>query len=162
MSATTITPPCGLYRTTRPLPTEPEAVPAGRLVMFHNHSDQGPPILLLPQHNRHNRWSFHERGFLVEDAAFMSSLEALKAEGWYFLREHFHPNQQEVVPQRQLVQLGYNAHGEAILFFPELEKDRNALFFSDKGMKIPATIYALLEPLATSGPQVPKAGPVKH
>jgi hypothetical protein len=32
-------PECGLYRTTKPLPDNEAAVPAGQLVYFHNHSD---------------------------------------------------------------------------------------------------------------------------
>lgn len=35
--------PCGLYRTTRPIP---DAVPAGVLVYYHNHGDPGPGVYL--------------------------------------------------------------------------------------------------------------------
>ena len=149
-------PACGLYRTTLPLPGQEEAIPAGRLVYFHNHSDQNKPIVLLPKSNTHNRWTFHERGNLVEDADFILGLEPLKVEGYYRLREHFHPNQEEIVADDQIVQLGYTPDAEALIFFPKISSELNALIFPERGMKIPAQIYDLLEPLVTTGPFVPK------
>jgi len=67
-------PPCGLYKTTEPLPNKEEWVREDLLVYFHNHSQQGPPLLLLPASNAHNRWSFHEKGYLVRDPSFVSTL----------------------------------------------------------------------------------------
>ncbi len=149
-------PACGLYLTTMPLAEHEDAVPAGRLVMFHNHSEQGPPIVLLPEHNVRNRWHFKKEGFLVEDTDYLQSMEPLKSEGFYHLREHFHPNQEEIVADKQLVQLGYNMEAESIIFFPAEDKDTNALIFPNSGMKIPAQIYDLLEPLTTRGPYTPE------
>ena len=149
-------PACGIYLTTMPMPDHEEAVPAGRFVMFHNHSEQGPPIVLLPEHNVHNRWHFKKEGYLADNVEYLSSLEPLKAEGFYYTREHFHPNQEEVVADLQLVQLGYNMDGDPIVFFPTEGKDANALVFPTSGMKVPPQIYDLLEPLTTRGPYTPE------
>jgi len=149
-------PACGIYLTTAPLPGHADTVPAGRLVMFHNHSEQGSPIVLLPDHNVNNRWHFRQEGYLVDDADFLASLKPLKGEGFYYLREHFHPNQEEIVPQTQLVQLGYNMDADPIIFFPTVGTDTNTLLFPTSGMKIPEQIYALLEPLSTQGPYTPE------
>lgn len=144
--------PCGLYRTTEPLG---EAVEAGVLVRFHNHSDDGAPVVLLPHSNKHNRWHFHGPEHHIRDAAYLETMVALKAEGYYYLREHFHPDEDHVVAERGLVQLGYNRTGEPIIFFPRVKKEENALVFPHQGVKIPPKIYALLEPLDIRGPVVP-------
>lgn len=147
---------CGLYRTTRTLPGHDEVGP-GRLVYYHNHSEQGPPIVLLPEANTNNRWSFHRQGYLVTDADFTASLEALKPEGLYRLREHFHPDAERTVAANALVQLGYNASASPIIFFPTLRAEDNAWVFPTSGMGIPAQVYELLEPLDTRGPFRPVA-----
>lgn len=144
--------PCGLYRTTEPLG---EAVGAGLLVRFHNHSDDGAPVLLLPHSNKHNRWHFHGPEHHIRDEAYLDTLVALKAEGFYFLREHIHPDEDHVVGERGLVQLGYNREGEPIIFFPRTSRDQNALVFPRQGMMVSPQIYALLEKLDTRGPVVP-------
>lgn len=143
---------CGLYRTTKALADKPESVGPDLLVKFHNHSDQGSPIVLLPDFNRGNRWHFHRRGFLVDDPEFIDSLIALKPEGLYRLREHFHPDEEKVVAANALAQLGYNREAEPILFFPIADRDDNAIRFPSRGMKIPDSIYRLLERLDLRGP----------
>jgi hypothetical protein len=155
VSRSTEVPGCGPYRTTRPLPGHEEAVPAERLIYFHNHSDAGPPLVLLPASNERNRWRFHQRGLLVEDPGYVASLVALKPEGFYRLREHFHPNEEQVVAQNALVQLGYTAVAEPIIFFPRLHETENSLVFPPRGTRIPPPIYDLLEPLDHRGPHVP-------
>ena len=146
------TKPCGLYRTTIPR----GELEASQLVYFHNHSDQGPPIVQLPASNQHNRWSFHKEGMLVEDDKYIDSLEALKPEGLYIVTEHFHPDEERVVAENSLVQLGYNRGAEPILFFPTSAEGSNGLVFPAKGMKIPAIIYAKLEKLDLRGPHRPR------
>jgi hypothetical protein len=156
---TTELPGCGLYRTTEALPGREDAAPAGSLVYFHNHSDDGPPLILMPAENRLNRWRFHTRGILITDPAFVSSLEPLLREGLYRLREHFHPSEDQVVNQNALVQLGYTRAAAPILFFPRPHESENALVFPDRGTLIGPAIYALLEPLDQRGPYIPG---VKH
>ena len=148
-------PACGLYRTTRPLPGEDSRIPGGVLVYFHNHSEQGPPVVLVPADNVRNRWRFHTAGTLIEDPDWPSSLVALKPEGFYRLREHFHPSDDQVVNQNALVQLGYNRAAEPIVFFPSMHETENSLVFPERGTRIGQPIYDLLEPLDHSGPYVP-------
>lgn len=113
--------PCGLYRTTLPLTDREEQVSARRLVYFHNHSEEGPPLLLLPRENTANRWAFHDRGYLVRDADWLVTLVPLPAEGLYVLQGHFHPPGGPVVQEKTLLQLGYNVAGDPILFVPTFE-----------------------------------------
>jgi hypothetical protein len=114
-------------------------------------------MVLLPDVNENNYWTFKDRGFAVDDPAFVEGLEPLKAQGFYRVREHFHPNEEQVVNTNALVQLGYNGAGEPILFYPT--KRNNSLEFPVSGMKVPPAIYDLLEPLDIQGPHVPA---VKH
>lgn len=134
-------------------------MPSGRLVFFHNHSQEGWPLVLMPAHNESNRWTFHERGYLVRDAAWTQSLEKLKPEGFYRLSEHFHLSEEQVVSKHALAQLGYNREAQPILFFPKLDEEANALIFPERGTGISPKIYALLEPVDIRGPHVPG---VKH
>lgn len=152
-------PSCGLYRTTAALPEKERSIAAGLLVYFHNHSRDGWPIVLLPEHNELNRWSFHERGFLVRDAGWVSTLEPLKPEGFYRLTEHFHLGSEHVVNKNAVAQLGYNREAQPILFFPRPGEGENALYFPERGTKISPQIYEILEPLDLRGPHVPG---VKH
>lgn len=160
MSKTTnqkvILPLCGLYKTIKRIPMGSVSIEDGLLVYFHNHSDQGPPIILLPEKNVHNRWVFQEKGYLLEDKALTNNLKSLKPEGLYRLREHFHPNDEEIVGENALVQLGYTMKAEPIIFFPKPIKENNAFFFPDKGMKIPESIYKLLELIDPRGPFKPE------
>lgn len=124
--------PCGLYRTTLPLTGREEQVPPRRLVYFHNHSEEGPPLILLPRENTNNRWAFHDRGYLVKDADWPTTLVALPPQGLYVLKGHFHPPGGPVVHERTLLQLGYNAAGDPILFVPT---------FQDNAIRFPSTGY---------------------
>lgn len=152
-----VVPLCGLYRTTRPVPGHPDTVPSGRLVYFHNHSPEGPPLLLLPAHNQHNRWHFHSQGYLVPDLDYLSTLQPLKREGFYRVREHFHPTAEQIVNKNALAQLGYNIHADPILFFPTLSSADNGLLFPAHGLKIGRDIYDLLDPIDVQGPHIPAA-----
>lgn len=147
---------CGLYRATKPIPAGDDFIAPPRLVYYHNHSQQGGSMVVLPDSNEHNRWSFSEKGFLVDSAAFIEGLVPLKQEGFYRLREHFHPNEDEVVDKDALVQLGYNGVGEPIIFFPTTVKGENVLDFPSSGMRIPPNIYDLLEPLDLKGAYKPE------
>ena len=137
-------PPCGLYRTTAPMPGRSEQVPAGRLVYMHNHSQQGPPLVLLPARNVHNRWIFHDRGYLVRDLAYLDTLRSLPAEGFYVLVEHLHVTG-AVLPERSLVQLGYDLAGRPILF--PARRVENTIVFPDRGFRFDHdALLARIEP----------------
>ncbi len=110
-------PPCGLYRTTAPI----ASIPAGRLVFFHNHGDPGPG-LYLPSGWKKNRVQLEAQGVTVDDPALIAALEPLPPEGFYRVTEPFYccEKQCRSFEAEMLVELGYNAQGQAIVFVPEL------------------------------------------
>jgi hypothetical protein len=136
-------PPCGLYRTTEPLQGKEQWVRGGMLVYFHNHSQQGPPLLLLPADNQHNRWVFHEKGYLIRDTGYVETLEPLKEEGLYVLGEPIYLSREEFIPERTLVQLGYNRSADPILFLGQF--DDNTIYFPDSGLKCTPEVFELLQ-----------------
>ncbi len=150
-------PKCGLYRTSRAHPERTTAVPAGRLVYFHNHSDSGEPVVLLPQKNTSNKWAFQTKGYLVKDTTWPASLVALKGEGFYRLGEPLRTGANGLIPAGELVQLGYNGDGAAIGFFAAYDAERNALTFSPKGAKLGERTYDRLEAVSIGGPGAKKA-----
>jgi hypothetical protein len=110
-------PPCGLYRTRASI----GAIPAGKLVFFHNHGEPGPG-LYLPSGWRRNRVELQDRGQTLEDPDLLRHLEPLPPEGLYRVLEPFFCCAQkcrEFQPET-LVELGYNGEGQAILFLPEM------------------------------------------
>lgn len=135
-------PPCGLFRTTEPLAGKEQWVRAGMLVYFHNHSQQGPPLVLLPSENQDNRWVFHEKGYLIREPDFSETLEALKPEGFYILEEPIYLSREEFIPEQTLVQLGYNRSADPILFLGQFED--NAIYFPDSGLKCTGEVFDLL------------------
>lgn len=138
-------PPCGLYRTTVAMPGKEEQVPAGRLVYFHNHSEQGPPIVLMPSKNTNNKWTFHTRGYLVESPAFVDTLAPLPREGFYVLRANLSVGE-GFLTERSLVQLGYNPKGEPILFLGE--RKENNISFPKRGAGFKSdSIFKELDPV---------------
>lgn len=136
-------PPCGIYRTTEALPGKEEWVRENLLVYFHNHSQQGPPLLLLPSANANNRWSFHDKGYLVREEDYIETLEQLPFEGFYVLREAIYISHDEMIPEDTLVQLGYNRAAEPIIFLAEF--DESAINFPNSGLKCTAEIFELLD-----------------
>ena len=136
-------PPCGLYRTTQPLPGKEEWVRENLLVYFHNHSQQGPPLLLLPATNQNNRWSFHDKGYLIRDLDYVDTLVPLIDEGMFTLLEPIYLSRDEFIPERTLVQLGYNRSADPILFLAKFID--NTVSFPDSGLKCTLEIFELLE-----------------
>lgn len=136
-------PPCGLFRTAEPLPGKEQWVREGMLVYFHNHSQQGPPLLLLPAENKKNRWVFHEKGYLIREPGFVESLVPLKDEGLYVLVEPIYLSREEFIPEQTLIQLGYNRSADPILFLGQFED--NAIFFPDSGLKCTSEVFELLD-----------------
>ncbi|MBX3269137.1 MAG: hypothetical protein KF729_02680 [Sandaracinaceae bacterium] len=124
-------PPCGIYVTTAPI----GGIPAGRFVYFHNHGDPGPGIY-LPSTWRGNRARFEARGHLLGSPADAASLAALPREGLYRVAEVFHccDRQCRRFEPDSLVQLGYDAAAEAILFTPEWVDGRLAI--PERGTRI--------------------------
>ncbi|GMU59545.1 MAG: hypothetical protein AMXMBFR34_13080 [Myxococcaceae bacterium] len=147
-------PPCGLYRTTRPL----GELPAGRLVYFHNHGDPGAGVY-LPGDWKLNRASWQSRGHTIPDEAWAQSLAPLPAEGLYRVSGDFFCCEKQCVrfPKSQLVQLGYDGEANAILFVPEWTA--KGLGFPERGTRADASRLSMLEPLAVAqGEESPKDG----
>jgi hypothetical protein len=142
-------PDCGLFRTTKPLPEHETDVPAGILVYFHNHSDSGLPVVVVPEHNVHNRWHFHGAGVPFRGLSWADSLTKLPAEGFYMLRKALGFQGGEW-PKGALVQLGYNRSGDPIVFIAQAraQLQENDLFFSDSGIGITREQLVTLEPLS--------------
>jgi hypothetical protein len=109
-------PPCGLYRTTAAI----GPIPGGRLVFFHNHGNPGPG-LYLPKSWKHNRVQLRTNGTLLPGVEFVKFLEPLPPEGFYRVAEPFFCCKKRCrrFEPDTLVQLGYNARAQAILFLPE-------------------------------------------
>lgn len=137
--------PCGIYRTSIAMPGKEENVPAGRLVYYHSHSEQGPPIVLMPSKNTNNKWAFHTRGFLVTSDSFSDGLQPLPREGFYVLRANLSVGE-GFLPERSLVQLGYNPKGEPILF--PGKREGNSIEFPLRGAGFKAdTVFKELDPV---------------
>ncbi len=144
-------PPCGLYKTTEPLPGKEQWVRENLLVYFHNHSQQGPPLILLPASNSHNRWNFHEKGYLIREPSFVSTLTPLKDEGLFVLREPIYLSRDEFIPERTLVQLGYTRSADPILFLAKFSE--NAINFPSNGLKCTIEIFGMLEDVNFATPE---------
>lgn len=141
-------PDCGLFRTSKPLPEHEAEVPAGILVYFHNHSDSGLPVVVVPEHNVHNRWHFHGAGIPFRGLSWADSLVKLPAEGFYMLRRALTFEGGEWA-KSALVQLGYNRNADPILFIAQVraQLQENDLFFGDNGVGVPREQLSILEPL---------------
>ena len=110
-------PPCGLYRTLAAI----GSIDANRLVYFHNHGNPGPG-LYLPKAWTHNRAEFQEKGQTLDDPGLVRFLEPVPREGFYRVEAAFHCCEKKCrhFEEDALLQLGYNANAEPILFVPEL------------------------------------------
>jgi hypothetical protein len=158
-SSKSLLPECGLYQTTKPLPGHEAEVPAGVLVYFHNHSDSGLPVVLVPDHNVHNRWHFHGAGIPFRGLSWADSLTKLPAEGFYILRRALTFDGGEW-PSATLVQLGYTKSGDPILFIAQTRAElaENDLFFSDRGLSINRDQLARLERVHVFAEPMPAGG----
>jgi hypothetical protein len=157
-------PPCGLYRTLAPI----GSIPTGRLVFFHNHGDPGPGVY-LPSGWKANRVQVSPQGTTLSSPELTQHLQALPAEGFYRVTEGFHCCERKCrrFEPEMLVQLGYNAEAQAILFVPELVEGMLAI--PQSGASIDPAGFDKLKPLkvamASSGgnaahPPVPGSGAV--
>ena len=159
MAGKTLLPPCGLYRTTKPLPEHEEQFPPGTLVYFHNHSDSGLPVVLAPDHNVMNQWHFHGAGTPFRGLSWADSLVKMPEQGFYMLRKQLDFDGGSW-PKGALVQLGYTRTGEPILFIAQLRAARpeNDLWFSDKGVPLARERLSLLEQLSIYSEPVGEGG----
>lgn len=118
MTATSdVLPPCGLYRTVRPIGD----VAAGRLVYFHNHGTPGAGVY-FPESWSHNRAHFSPKGTTLPTVFDANALKPLPAEGYYRVSAAFYccPKQCMHFEPDAFLQLGYNGAGQPLLFVPEL------------------------------------------
>jgi hypothetical protein len=143
-------PACGLFKTTRPLPGAEEAVPAGLLVNFHNHSEQSMPVVLVPVHNVFNRWQWAATPHYVRQLSWIDSLHRLPVEGFYVLRRDVMLDSGKARwPKGTLVQLGYDRTGNPIVFIAQQRHDlhENSLVFADSGVALGDEGLAFIEPV---------------
>lgn len=133
-------PPCGLYRTSKSI----GGVPEDRLVYFHNHGDPGPGIY-LPEAWKNNRARFSAQGTTLDDLDLAQTLEPVAAEGLYRVVERFYccTKQCRDYDSDTLVQLGYNARAEPILFLPALSD--NGVTLPERGQRIDSDGIARLK-----------------
>jgi hypothetical protein len=124
--------PCGLYQTTQPIG---ELVPAGALVYYHNHGQPGPGVYLVERW-RHNKAIFKDQGVRLPDAGYPYGLKPLRPEGFYRVLEPFHccARRCRRFEKDTLVQLGYNAQAEPLLFVPQWSEEGLAL--PERGTRI--------------------------
>jgi hypothetical protein len=144
-----ILPNCGLFRTTKALPEHEADIPANTLIYFHNHSDSGLPVVVVPDHNIMNRWHFHGAGIPFRGLSWADTLVKLPSEGFYSLRRQLDFDGGSW-PKATLVQLGYNKSGDPILFIAQQRAtlQENDLFFSDRGVGIAREQLSMLEALS--------------
>jgi hypothetical protein len=141
-------PGCGLFRTTRPLPGAEERVPAGLLVNFHNHSAQGMPVVLVPESNSANAWTFAEEPEFVRQLSWIESLVRRPLEGFYALGEQV-KFEGGAWPRGTLVQLGYDRAASPIVFIAQrlAAESGSALRFAEQGLMIGEEVLAAMIPL---------------
>lgn len=132
MAASSALPACGLKRTVFPLPGREELVPAGILVSFHDHSDDGRPVVRLPKQARANRWVFEEDGIPIDDVAWATTLVDLPKEGFYELTSELWIGGGRKLPVGLLVQLGYTRQGQPAAF-PGVLVSGSAIQFQKQG-----------------------------
>ena len=154
-----ILPNCGLYRTSKALPEHEAEVPAGTLVYFHNHSESGLPVVIMPDHNIMNRWHFHGAGIPFRGLSWADSLVKLPSEGFYTLRKGL-DFEGGSWPKGTLVQLGYTKAGDPILFIAQQRAamEENDLWFSDRGVGISREQLSVLEALNVYVEPAPEGG----
>jgi hypothetical protein len=140
-------PPCGLYKTTLALGS---AVPAGKLVYFHNHGEPGPGIY-LPSAWVMNRASFHGSGTVLSDPAWASSLSPLLSEGFYRVSAPFVCCEKRcrTFEAELLVQLGYDGNGTPLLFVPEWKA--NGFSIPERGSVVAPECLKSLVPVKVPG-----------
>jgi hypothetical protein len=128
----------GLYRTTEPMPGNEAAFPAGVLVYVGQPRNGGVKFVVRPGDNRSNRWFWGEPTTPLRSPTWARTFKRLRAEGFYTLPETVELDGGGRWLENAIVQLGYNGEGQGIIFVAEQRESaqENALYFSDKGMRI--------------------------
>ncbi len=139
--------PAGLYRTTQAHPFDPVAIPENALVFVGDGKNGAPQFVVRPGRNVHNRWYWGEPTTPIADVLWERTLKRLPAEGFYTLPEDLRVGESGVWRKNAIVQLGYNPQGEGIAFVGERHEglEVNALFFSDRGVRIPDELLFRLQ-----------------
>jgi hypothetical protein len=147
----------GLYRTTLALPSHPEVVPAGRLVMMYM-TDQHPnPIVAMPTGVKDNRWEFPLRGIPVTDETWLGALVALPNQGFYTVSSPLVLGSGTELPVNLLVQLAFTQDGRAMLFPAQLMPG-NRIQMTERGVllsdlqldSLAPTSFRLMAPVETA------------
>ena len=128
----------GLYRTTAPYPGRESELPANSLVFVGNPRNGGVRFVVRPGRNSRNRWFWGDPTHPLDAPDWEATLKKLPTEGFYSLPETMDLDGGGRWLKNAVVQLGYNEHGEGILFIAQWYEDgeSNALHFSDRGVKI--------------------------
>lgn len=126
----------GLYRTTTAMPGHEDAFPASVLVYIGEKA--GQKFVVRPGQNRNNRWYWGDPTTVMRSPTWGRTLKRLPSEGYYTLPEDMNFDGGGRWLKNAVVQLGYNAQGQGIVFVAESRDTAtdNALFFSDRGMLI--------------------------
>ncbi|OIP30096.1 MAG: hypothetical protein AUK47_25950 [Deltaproteobacteria bacterium CG2_30_63_29] len=111
--------------------------------MFHQHSEQGLPILTLPKAIENNRWVFYDRGYLIRDPKFAETLSPRLPEGFYILNRDVQVTTEEVIPKRTLIQLSYSKNATPIVYVGKFEG--STIVFPKAGFKFSAQILGYLD-----------------
>lgn len=137
----------GLYRTTQPYPGLEDQLPAATLVYVGQRPDEELPFVVRPGQNFRNEWYWSEPTLTLRSPTWAKTLVALPAEGFYVLPVDFAPAEGIRWPRNAIVQLGYNARGQGILFLAErhANEERNVLSFSERGVGVDDAFMRRLE-----------------
>jgi hypothetical protein len=135
----------GLYRTTKAYPSNEEAFPANVLV-YVGQKEDGSVFVVRPGDNRLNRWYWGEPTMPLRSVIWAQTLKPLPGEGYYTLPEDVRVGEGGAWLKNAIVQLGYNAAGQGIIFVAEQHaKDtRNVLAFADSGVLIDDNLLSRL------------------
>ncbi len=135
----------GLYRTTQPYPGFENQFPADVLI-FVGRAQDGSTFVVRPRENRRNRWFWGEPTTPLRSPTWGATLKKLPREGFYILPETITTEGGGRWVTNAIVELGYNAKGQGIVFVAEWDEGGrdNTLTFSDKGAMISDDILSRL------------------
>jgi hypothetical protein len=116
------------------MPGNEDAFPAKVLVYIGEKN--GQKFVVRPGDNRRNRWFWGEPTTPLRSPTWSRTLKKLPSEGYYVLPEELTFDSGGKWLKNAIVQLGYNAEGQGIVFVGESRDSStdNALYFSDTGM----------------------------
>jgi hypothetical protein len=132
----------GLYVTTQPLPGAEQVVGAGQLVWLATPAP-GRQVLRLPARQERNRWTFHERGYVIRSHDYMKTLKHRPMEGFYINTMPFPVTAEWAIPEGCLVALSYSQRGEPILYVARLNAPH--IHVPSVGYRFPEGVLAHLK-----------------